>query len=103
MHRLVMVLAALSVTACTTLDEVRQEPIRWKATYLVPFDTLANCLAARSAQYWSATPQIYPRQGIAYVTLVDKGAPSVVAEFVVRQQPDGSSLVEWRRRRLVVD
>jgi hypothetical protein len=69
----------------------------------MPFETMTNCLAAQLAQWWAVTPLIYPREGVAYVTLADKRAPSIVAEFVVRRQNDGSSLVEWRRRKLAVD
>jgi hypothetical protein len=103
MHRLLMALMALSSAACTSLDDVRRQPIRWTATYLMPFDTLAGCIAARLSQFWATTPQIYPRQGIAYVTLADKTLPSIVAEFVVRRQSDDSSLVEWQRRPLFAD
>jgi len=96
-------LFVLSLSACTSLDEVREQPVQWKASYLVPFDTLASCIAARLSQHWATTPQIYTRQGFAYVTLADKSAPSIVAEFFIRQQSDGSSLVEWRRRPLLAD
>ena len=103
MHRLLTGLAALSAVACTSLEDVRQQPFSWFSYYPVPFDNLANCLAARSAQLWTVTPQIQERQGIAYVTLGEKGGSSVVAEYVVWRQADGSSLVGWRRRKIIAD
>jgi hypothetical protein len=101
--RLAVVLAMLSFSACTSAADVRQEPIRWTASYSVPFDTMANCVAEQMAQGWQATPQIYQRDGFAKVTLSDKGAPSTVAEFAVRGQGDAGSLVEWRRRAVIYD
>jgi hypothetical protein len=103
MHRLLAVLAILSLPACTSLDDVRQQPARWFAYSPVPFDTMANCIAARMAQWWAVTPQIYSRQDVAYVTLADNRAPSIVAEFTIRQQSGGMSFIEWRRRKLPVD
>ena len=104
MHSAMPVLSLLMVTACAaSLDDVRAEPVRWAAAYGVPFDTMANCLAARSVQVWSVAPQIYPGQGIAYVTLASKEVTTIMAEYTVRRQADGGSQVEWRRKKLVAD
>ena len=97
-----IIAAAVAVSACgATIDEVRSEPVRWTAHYDVPFDTMANCLAARTAEEWRSTPQIYPRDGKAYVTASQLN--TIVAEFVIKKDGDGASTVEWRRRKVIAD
>ncbi|MCX7366801.1 MAG: hypothetical protein NTV97_33995 [Alphaproteobacteria bacterium] len=104
MRAVVFLLMLIPLASCAaSIDDVRAEPVRWSNTYRVPFDTMANCLAARSIQDWSVAPQVYPREGVAYVTVAAKDSNTIMAEYVVRRQADGGSLVEWRRRKLLAD
>lgn len=82
--------AALAASGCYSIEEVRQQPVAWTATYPVPFDTMANCLAAQWIGNYRVAPAIYPRR--ADVTIA---ASSVIAEYQIVQISDVSSEVRW--------
>lgn len=94
-------IGALLLAGCgASLDQVRAEPVRLTVPTPVAYDTMANCLAARSSQVYAVTPLVFPREGKATVTLAAKTTDSIQAEYSVRRAGDGS-VVEWRRRQLV--
>jgi len=99
LSRRAAILAAVlfPLAACApTLDEIRSEPVRFTSRQAVPWDTMANCIAARSTDLRPASLQTYPRERLATVIWPE------AAEFTVRADGDGS-LVEFRRRKLVAD
>lgn len=98
-------LCLLSPSACSpTVDELRDRPVVFAVRAPVPFDTLANCLVARSMDRFVATPQIFQREGTAYVTLalVFNGTPRLIGEYRIARDGDGST-VEYRHRKVVAD
>ena len=102
-----MLLAAIAalgpvLAGCTiSQEEVRAEPVRFTMTVTASFDTLATCVAGRSAHDYVVTPQIYQSEGVAYVTLAAKSAPTVQSEYFIRRSGTNTSTVEWRRRKLI--
>lgn len=85
------------LAACApTLDEIRAEPVRFTVRQAVPWDTMANCIAARSTDQRPASLQTYPREQLANVIWPE------TAEFTVRAEGAGS-VVEFRRRKLAAD
>ena len=94
-HRCLCVASALLLGACQTVHELRQQPTGWEATYPVPFDTMANCLAAQWARDWSVVPQINQREQRAVVTVGLRSAN--IGEYDVRQSSPTGSSVTWRQ------
>jgi hypothetical protein len=92
----IWVLIVPVLAGCHTVDDVRQQPVEWSATYAVAFDAMANCLAVQSARDFDVTPQLYQSQRRAIVTLGVKGSYSLLAEYQVRQVSDGETEVNWR-------
>ena len=84
------------LTGCHTVEDVRKSPVVWTASYGVPFDIMANCLAAQAARDFDVTPQLYQSQQRAIVTLGAKGTYSLVAEYQVRQISPAAIEVTWR-------
>lgn len=101
--RLVLSLSVLLLGCETTAEDVRIEPVRWSARYEVPFDTMANCLASGWSHAYAVTPLVYPREGIARVTMANKQAPMVMSEYEIRKLGEGTSEVQWRRRKILAD
>ena len=105
---LVVVGLAGSVLGCApSIDELRGEAVRWKAEFNAPYDDLTNCLVGRLSDRFVAVPQLYPRQQLAIVTVK---YPSMLlsgeqlwSEYSIRSLGPGRSLVEWRRRKQVLD
>lgn len=90
------VLATSVLVGCNTVDDIRQAPIAWTATYAGNFDSMANCLAGQAARDFDVTPQIYQSEQRAMVTLGAKGTYSLVAEYQVRQIAPQQVEVTWR-------
>lgn len=94
----------LLLSACgPTLDELKERQPLWTATVAVPFDTLANCIVARSVERYTVTPQIHQREGVAYVTLIYPAANQLQGEYTVRWTGEGTSSVEYRGREPIAD
>lgn len=99
----VMAIAAPTIAACApSLDELRSEPVLWSRQLDAPYDTLTNCIAARMAEDFGSTPQLYPREGKGIVTLTVPGS-GFFAEYTVKQLPGDRSEVELKRRKIVAD
>lgn len=96
-HAAAILAALFPLAACApTLDEIRAEPVRFTSSQPVPWDTMANCIAARSTDLRPASLQTYPRERLATVIWPE------AAEFTVRADGDGS-VVTFRRRKVVAD
>lgn len=93
-----LICATATAVACTTVDELRQQPILWTAIYPARFDVLANCLAVRMAQDFDVTPQFYLPERRAVLTAASKGGGRMSAEYSVRQISDVDSEVTFRRQ-----
>lgn len=93
-----LICGVAAVAACTTVDELRQQPISWTAVYPARFDVLANCLAVRMAQDFDVTPQFYLPERRAVLTVATKGGARMTAEYSVRQFADADSEVTFRRQ-----
>lgn len=89
--------AALALTGCYDIDDVRRSPIVWTETYSVAFDTMANCLAVEYGREYSVVPQLYQREKRANVTLTMPSGSAVISEFQIRQTTDTLSSVSWQR------
>ncbi len=98
MRAIVLGWSCLVLCACSVpVDELRQEPVRFSVTApRVPFDAMANCISAESADHWPTTMQINLQARSANVT-----APNM-ADFQIRSVGAGS-VVDWRRRKLAAD
>lgn len=90
-----MLAAAALLAGCYSIEDVREQPVAWSWAYHVPYDTMANCLAAEWAQDYSVVPQIYNRERRAVVTLAYPAGNAVIAEYQV-QQTDTETTVTWR-------
>ena len=94
-HRYLCVASALLLGACQTVHEVGQRSAVWEATYPMPFEAMANCLAGQWARGWKVVPQIDQKEQRAVVMIgVYSG---VVAEYEVRQSSPTGSRVAWRQ------
>jgi len=99
----ILIAAAIAALAagCTTVDDVRDPPVLWRATYPVEFDALTDCLVRRMSQDYDVAPQIDPRErrGILTVTTRTIGASDFVErfDFVVKQTSNANTEVSFRR------
>lgn len=99
--RAVIVLAML--TGCApSLDELRSEPVLWSRQINAPYDTLTNCIAARMADDFRSTPQLYSREGKGVVTLTYPGS-GFFAEYTIKQLTGDRSEVDFKRRKVIAD
>lgn len=97
-----MACAAALTAGCTTVDELRQQPVLWTAVYPVSYEVMANCLTLRVVEdagsgLYTVTPQIYPAARRALVT--GAAGPRMDTEFSVRQISVTESEVGFRRVR----
>lgn len=103
MRSWVVAIAMPAVAACApSLDELRSEPVLWSRQIEAPYDTLTNCIAARMAEDFGATPQVYPREGKGIVTLTVPGS-GFFAEYTIRQLASDRSEVDFKRRKVIAD
>ena len=88
----VMALAALA--ACESPGELAQKPPTWSAAYQVPWETMANCIVARSQRPLSTVTPTFTA-GRAQV-VVTNPAGAVLGSFDIRQISGGGSEVAYR-------
>lgn len=86
-------LAAAALAGCSSVEDVRQQPVAWSASYAVPFDTMANCLATQWLGNYRVVPSVYARERRADVTIA---ASSVIAEYQIEQTVGDTAEVKWR-------
>lgn len=89
-------LAVAGLAGCHTLEDVRQGPVVWEATYNARFDAMANCLSGFYASEFSVVPQLYQGEQRANVVIVVPPSYSVLAEFQIRQIDPTRVEVSWR-------
>ena len=88
----VMALAAL--TACQSPGELAQKPPTWSAAYQVPWETMANCIVARSQRpLVTVTPTF--SSGRAQV-VVTNPTGAVLGSFDIRQISGRGTEVAYR-------
>jgi hypothetical protein len=87
---------AVALAACYSLDDVRQGPVVWTATYQAQFDTMTNCLAGLYSGEFSVVPQVYQREQRANVVLAFPQGGAVMGEFQLRQVDPSRTEVSWR-------
>src|SRR5262245_3806954 len=95
----VMTLSAaimLGAAACSTAP-TEPKPAVWSANYALPYDFMANCLAARPPMSYAASPPAFTGDGVAIVSIAPVNAPPINAHNVVRRMPGNTSQVSWRR------
>lgn len=98
-----MAIAVPTIAACApSLDELRSEPVLWSRQLDAPYDTLTNCIAARMAEDFGSTPQVYPREGKGIVTLTMPGS-GFFAEYTIKRLSDHRSEVDFKRRKVIAD
>jgi hypothetical protein len=88
----VMALAAL--TACQSPGELAQKPPTWSAAYQVPWETMANCIVARS-QGPLVTVKPTFSSGRAQVVVTNL-AGAVLGSFDIRQISGRTTEVAYR-------
>ena len=76
----IVLLPALLVAGCYSVDEIRERPVVWSANYAAPYDELTNCVVAQTARDYAPVPQIYPREKRAIVTVSLKTSPTILSE-----------------------
>lgn len=86
----------LLLTGCYSIDDVRQQPAAWSASYPVAYEAMANCLGAQYANEYSVLPQFDREAGRATVILSNNAASAVLAEYQVNRTASGGSEVTWR-------
>ena len=47
------VTAFLALAACQSAGQLEQKPPTWTAMYQAPWESMANCIVARSQSRWS--------------------------------------------------
>ena len=87
-----MIVGALA--ACQSPGELAQKPPTWSAAYQAPWETMANCIVARSQRpLVTVTPTF--SSGRAQV-VVTNPAGAVLGSFDIRQMSGGASEVAYR-------
>ena len=93
-RRVFAVMALGALTACQSPGELAQRPPAWSAAYQVPWETMANCIVARSQRpLVTVTPTFTPGRAQVVVT---NPAGAVLGSFDIRQMSDGGSEVAYR-------
>jgi hypothetical protein len=90
--------AVLALGGCSSVEDVRQKPALWSAVYSTSFDRMTNCLISSSIDAASVTPQLYPSEKLAVITLGVKGSYGTTGEFRVREVAPGQVDVDYRGR-----
>jgi hypothetical protein len=87
-----MALAALA--ACQSSSELAQKPPTWTAAYQVPWQTMANCIVARSQRpLVTVTPTFTAGRAQVVVT---NPTGAVLGSFDIRQMSGRASEVAYR-------
>lgn len=100
--RAIPIAAAIAALAAgCTVDDVRDPPVLWRATYPVEFNALTDCLVRGMSRDYDVAPQIDPRErrGIVTVSTRTIGTSDFVErfDFVVKQGADANTQVSFRR------
>ena len=83
-----------ALAACQSPGELAQKPPTWSAAYQVPWETMANCIVARSqGPLVTVTPTF--SSGRAQVAVTNP-AGAVLGSFDIRQISGGASEVAYR-------
>lgn len=100
MLRYLWLAAVVTLGGCYSVDDLKERPLAWSASYSVPFDNMANCLAVRSADAYIATPQLYQREERAAVLLSMAGlyGPVIVGEYDIRTTSPSTIALSYRQR-----
>lgn len=93
------VAVSASLAGCYSLDDVRQGPVVWTATYETQFDLMANCLSGLYSGEYSVVPQFFQREQRANVVLSYPQGSAVLAEFEIRQTTGTTVEVSWRHMK----
>jgi hypothetical protein len=100
MLRRLWLVAAVPVAGCFShsVEDLRQRAPQWTARYSVPYDTMANCLAAEwaSGVNVSVLPQFYSREQRAAITIIIIPAGIPAGDYQIRTNADSTIEVEWR-------
>ncbi len=88
----VLILAAL--TACQTPAQLDQNAPTWSAAYQAPWESMANCIVARSQRpLVTVTPTFHPDRAQVVVT---NPTGAVMGTFDVRRMSSGGTDVAYR-------
>ena len=88
------VVALAALTACQSPGELAQKPPTWTASYQVPWETMANCIVARSQRpLVTVTPTF--TSGSAQV-VVTNPTGAVLGSFDIRQMSGRATEVAYR-------
>ena len=83
-----------ALAACQSPGELAQQPPTWSAAYQVPWQTMANCIVARSQRpLVTVTPTF--SSGHAQV-VVTNPTGAVLGSFDIRQVSGGATEVAYR-------
>ncbi len=94
-HKYVFGVVALgALAACQSPGQLAQQPPTWSAAYQVPWETMANCIVARSQRpLVTVTPTFSPGRAQVVVT---NPAGAVLGSFDIRQMSGASTEVSYR-------
>lgn len=106
MKKFLAVLPFAAIAACASVEDVRNRPVAWAATYNTRWEAMANCIQSKWIDIVVVTPQYDQRKRTAVLTLTAQGllAPGAVeAEYEIKQAggEDQSEVVFRRRRSLL--
>jgi hypothetical protein len=93
-----LLLATIALLAgCHTVDQMRQRPPLWTATYAVPFYTMANCIALTFAGSGSVVePHLYSGERRATVTVAGGTTGVILYDYRITTNADATIDVEYR-------
>ena len=94
-RKIVLGIGALwALTACQSPGELAQKPPTWSAAYQVPWETMANCIVARSQRpLVTVTPTFAAGRAQVVVT---NPTGAVLGTFDIRQISGRASEVAYR-------
>jgi hypothetical protein len=94
--RIVLLASVCALAACQSQGQLDQKPPTWSAAYQVPWETMANCIVARSQRpLVTITPTFHSREGRAEVV---ESSPTggVLGTFDIRRLSTGATQVSYR-------
>lgn len=88
---------ALALAGCASVDDIRQRPVVFSATYAAPYDRMANCVAAKSIYLFaSATPFVDTTARRAEVLQFASSGGNMIARYEFRDTGAGSTEVTYQ-------
>jgi hypothetical protein len=94
--RIVFIVALCALAACQSQGQLDRQPPTWSAAYQVPWETMANCIVARSQRpLVTITPTFHSREGRAKV-VESTPTGSVLGTFEIRRLASGATEVSYR-------